>query len=303
MIPNIAQSPRGSRRPHTDGKVAAVRRLVETTLFAYGEISARTGVGRASICRWTRDGAWEPAFPARTLRGQLGIPGVGLDVDGKTFPARMDNNYSVVPLRPAGGMWTSARDLSKYLLMELALGALPDGTRLVSTESLVERRRPQIRMGEDTAYGMGLVIDTRYGIPDHGVGAVVLANADTGGFLTGLLRRRLLEVLFDGKPEAVEQARVTRAQRGSPTSPRTASDWSSRQTMRRPASSRPTTSHPRSARCASVCRKVRQSSILASGAARSLRDGMTTERRRSSPSTPRSAASISSSARVTGSGL
>ena len=322
MIPNIAQSPRGSRRPHTDGKVAAVRRLVETTLFTYGEISARTGVGRASICRWTRDGAWEPAFPARTLRGQLGIPGVGLDVDGKTFPARMDNNYSVVPLRPAGGMWTSARDLSKYLLMELALGALPDGTRLVSTESLVERRRPQIRMGEDTAYGMGLVIDTRYGIPvvshggslfgyksdmiflpDHGVGAVVLANADTGGFLTGLLRRRLLEVLFDGKPEAVEQARVTRAQRGSPTSPRTASDWSSRQTMRRPASSRPTTSHPRSARCASVCRKVRQSSILASGAARSLRDGMTMERRHSSPSTPRSAGSISWSARGTGSGL
>ena len=66
MIPNIAQSPRGSRRPHTDGKVAAVRRLVETTLFAYGEISARTGVGRASICRWTRDGAWaRPLFAPR----------------------------------------------------------------------------------------------------------------------------------------------------------------------------------------------------------------------------------------------
>ena len=68
MIPNIAQSPRGSRRPHTDGKVAAVRRLVETTLFAYGEISARTGVGRASICRWTRDGGWRrsPFAPRAT---------------------------------------------------------------------------------------------------------------------------------------------------------------------------------------------------------------------------------------------
>jgi hypothetical protein len=50
-------------------------------------------------------------------------------------------------------------------------------------------------------------------LPDHGVGAVVLANADTGGLLTGLLGRRLLEVLFDGKPEAVEQARVALAQR------------------------------------------------------------------------------------------
>jgi len=158
----------------------------------------------------------------------------GDDVDGKTRPARMDNNYSVVPLRPAGGMWTSARDLSKYLQMELALGVLPDGTRLVSSESLVERRKPQIQAGEDVAYGMGLIINTHYGIPvvhhggsmfgyksdmiflpDHGVGAVVLANADTGGFLAGLLRRRLLEVLFDGKPEAVEQLKVGVAQRAA----------------------------------------------------------------------------------------
>ena len=32
-------------------------------------------------------------------------------------------------------------------------------------------------------------------LPDHGVGAVVLANADAGGFLINLFRRRLLEVL------------------------------------------------------------------------------------------------------------
>jgi hypothetical protein len=50
-------------------------------------------------------------------------------------------------------------------------------------------------------------------LPDHGVGAVVLTNSDTGGFLTGLFRRRLLEVLFDGKPEAVEQAKIAVAQR------------------------------------------------------------------------------------------
>jgi hypothetical protein len=58
--------PRGSRRPHGDGKVAAVRRLIEETTLTYGEIAARTGVGRASICRWTRDGAWKrPLFAPR----------------------------------------------------------------------------------------------------------------------------------------------------------------------------------------------------------------------------------------------
>jgi CubicO group peptidase (beta-lactamase class C family) len=154
------------------------------------------------------------------------------DVDGKTMPARMDMNYSVVPIRPAGGMWTSARDLSKYLQMELALGQLPDGKQLVSKESLLERRKAQVQTGEDTTYGMGLIVSRQYGIPvvshggslfgyksdmiflpDHSVGAVILTNSDTGGYLTGLFRRRLLEVLFDGKPEAVELAKAANAQR------------------------------------------------------------------------------------------
>lgn len=46
--------------------VAAVRRLIEQTTLTYSQIAARTGVGRASICRWTRDGAWKrPAFAPR----------------------------------------------------------------------------------------------------------------------------------------------------------------------------------------------------------------------------------------------
>jgi hypothetical protein len=40
-------------------------------------------------------------------------------------------------------------------------------------------------------------------IPDAGVGAVLLTNADNGGMLLGPFRRRLVEVLYEGKPEAV----------------------------------------------------------------------------------------------------
>jgi hypothetical protein len=62
----VGSRPRGSRRPHTDGKVAEVRRLIEQSTLTYGEIAARTGVGRASICRWTRDGGWQrPVFAPR----------------------------------------------------------------------------------------------------------------------------------------------------------------------------------------------------------------------------------------------
>ena len=41
-------------------------------------------------------------------------------------------------------------------------------------------------------------------LPEHGVGAVILTNADTGSMLASTFGRRLLEVLFDGKPEAME---------------------------------------------------------------------------------------------------
>src|SRR5215510_1856457 len=168
---------------------------------------------------------------SQALGGNVANPH-GDDMDGNTRVARMAHNYSAVPFRPAGGVWTSARELSRYLQMELARGELPDGKRLVSEVNLLERRRAQVAVGEDAVYGMGLGISTEYGIPvvghgealfgyqsdmiflpDHGVGAVILTNSDTGGYLTGFLQRRLLEVLFDGKPEAVEQARFAKTQR------------------------------------------------------------------------------------------
>jgi CubicO group peptidase (beta-lactamase class C family) len=168
---------------------------------------------------------------AQALRGDVAQPH-GDDVNGKVVRARMDLNYSVVPVRPAGGVWTSPRELARYVEMELAKGVLPNGKRLVSMESLLARYKPHVIIGEDATYGMALMVDTTYGIPvvhhggdlagyhsdmiwlpDHGVGAVILTNADSGVIIRGPLLRRLLEVLFDGKPEAEEILRVAAAQR------------------------------------------------------------------------------------------
>jgi hypothetical protein len=68
---------------------------------------------------------------------------------------------------------------------------------------------------------MGLMVDTKYGVtvvhnggdmigfhsdmiwlPEHNVGAVILTNGDLGWALRGPFSRKLLEVLFDGRPEA-----------------------------------------------------------------------------------------------------
>jgi hypothetical protein len=60
-----ARAPR-TRRPHGDAAVAAVRKLIENSTLTYSEISNRTGVGRASICRWTKDQNWQrPPFAPR----------------------------------------------------------------------------------------------------------------------------------------------------------------------------------------------------------------------------------------------
>ena len=146
------------------------------------------------------------------------------DADGKTAKAVTAINDAIIPARPAGGAWSSVNDMLKYISMELAEGKLPDGKTYISKEPLLERRAPQVSIGKDVTYGMGLMVDTTYGVPvvHHGgdlvgyhsdmmwlpqqnVGLVILTNADPGWLLRDRIQRKLLEVLFDGHPEADAQ--------------------------------------------------------------------------------------------------
>ncbi len=143
------------------------------------------------------------------------------DIDGKPAKALMAVNYAVIPVRPAGGAWSSIDDMLKYVSMELADGKLPDGQTYIDPEPLLERRKPQVYMSKDDSYGMGLMVDKTYGVPvvHHGgdmigyhsdmiwlpqqnVGAVILTNGNPGWLIRTRFRRKLLEVLFDGRPEA-----------------------------------------------------------------------------------------------------
>jgi CubicO group peptidase (beta-lactamase class C family) len=163
----------------------------------------------------------------RALKGNHAAPH-SFDVNGKQMTASMDLNYSIHPHRPAGGVWTSAHDLIRYVQLELAKGKLPNGKVLVSETNLLARRKPYVKVGAYGSYGMGLQVENRWGtpvvfhggsmlgfksdimfLPEHGIGAVILTNADTGGMMLGPFKRRLLEVLFDGKPEAVEDLAKT----------------------------------------------------------------------------------------------
>jgi CubicO group peptidase (beta-lactamase class C family) len=163
---------------------------------------------------------------ARALRSNHASPHA-LDVHSKTVLLPMDLNYAVVPHRPAGGVWTSAHDFIRYVQLEANQGKLPDGRQLVSATNLLMRRQPQVAVGDDSFYGMGLEVDSSNGVPvmfhggslfgyksdlfllpDAGIGAVILTNSDEGRPLLAAFRRRLLELIYDGKEEALDNLRV-----------------------------------------------------------------------------------------------
>jgi CubicO group peptidase (beta-lactamase class C family) len=160
---------------------------------------------------------------AAALRGNHAMP-ESPDVDGKPAAAVMELNYSIIPVRGAGAAWSSVHDMLAYVAMELAEGRLPDGRQYISREPLLARRAAQVPIGQDATYGMGLMVDTQYQVsvvhhggdmvgfhsdmmwlPAQGIGAVVLTNGDPGWIVRSQFRRKLLEVLFDGRPEAEAQ--------------------------------------------------------------------------------------------------
>lgn len=160
-------------------------------------------------------------FPA-ALAGNHAV-GHDRDVDGRMTVADQGINLMSISTRPAGNHWSSVRDMLRYVEMELGGGLLPDGTRYIDRRLLEDRQTPQVTEGLNEFYGMGLKIDRQWGVPvirhggitagyasdmiwlpDHGVGAVILMNANTGVVLRAAFRRRLLELLFDGQPVAAD---------------------------------------------------------------------------------------------------
>lgn len=163
---------------------------------------------------------------ARAQTGDYAAPH-GYDIEHQVEIMGMGLNDTIVASRPAGAAWSSANDLLKYVQMEIDHGLLPDGSRYIGEAALLQRREPQIALGVDRNYAMALMVDKSDGVTviDHGgdmggfhsnmmwwpeqkVGAVILTNADEGVNLRGPLKRRLMELMFDGEPQAEATARA-----------------------------------------------------------------------------------------------
>ncbi|MES2044611.1 MAG: serine hydrolase domain-containing protein [Pseudomonadota bacterium] len=148
----------------------------------------------------------------------------GYDVNGRMTVMSNFFNATVYPYRPAGGAFSSAIDMARYVQLELGKGMMPGGKRIVSEANILKRRERGVPVGENNWYGMGLFYRVAWGVPvvthggtlqgyhsdwwalpDQGVGAVILTNADSGPALLEPFLRRLMEVMYDGKPEAAQE--------------------------------------------------------------------------------------------------
>jgi len=148
------------------------------------------------------------------------------------LPLLVDDAW-IAPVAPTGGLWSSAREMARYVQTELAQGVAPDGVRVVSAENLELTWQPGIALdfgpgaaaifaAANSNYALGweagtyggqrLVSHTgsTYGfnslvafLPDADLGLVVLTNRSGAGAMLALaVEFRLFELLF-GQPETI----------------------------------------------------------------------------------------------------
>jgi CubicO group peptidase (beta-lactamase class C family) len=155
------------------------------------------------------------------------------DLDGRTqaVPLLVDDGF-LNSVAPAGALWSSAREMARYLQTELADGVAPDGTRVVSAENLLRTRAPRVAIPAPPdqpylfsesaqAYGLGWLVGAYKGqplishnggtfgfasevafLPEADLGFVILTNdVARGGPFTYAVQYRLLELLFDQPAE------------------------------------------------------------------------------------------------------
>jgi CubicO group peptidase (beta-lactamase class C family) len=145
------------------------------------------------------------------------------------LPLLVDDLW-VTSVAPTGGLWSSAREMARYVQTELQRGISPDGMRVVSAENLERTWQRGVALPAPAAgtapalatfgehYGLGWFVGTYGGqqlvwhngatlgfhslvtlLPEADLGAVVLTNATIGaaGTFTTAVQMRLLELLFD----------------------------------------------------------------------------------------------------------
>jgi CubicO group peptidase (beta-lactamase class C family) len=144
-----------------------------------------------------------------------------LAADRAYLPRPLRIEQTVTPAAPAGGQWSTAKDMANYLITQLNRGVAPDGSRVVSAENLQETSRPQVPVDARTQYGLGWFVTDYKGqplihhggntlgftsdfafLPEADLGVLVLSNGQGTNAMNEAIRTRLWELVFAQPAEA-----------------------------------------------------------------------------------------------------
>ncbi len=148
----------------------------------------------------------------------------GKNLAGETVEIPLSYETSLIPLAPAGALWSNVIDMSNYLVTLLQEGVSPAGERLVSSDNLAVTWEPQVEISAEADYGLGWIIADYGGLeiishggntfgyssefafaPSANLGVSILTNQQ-GSLFNPIVRMWLFEKLYQQEPETEELA-------------------------------------------------------------------------------------------------
>ena len=165
--------------------------------------------------------------------GSYALPhALTLDGELASFPLAADVDPGGVA--PAGGAWSNAEDLARFVITQVQRGVAPDGARVVSEARLAQTWTPGVQIAPGVSYGLGWTVSDFHGqpllchasgthgynaevafLPEAGLGVAVVLNRGNVLAFAEAVRNRVLEAAFDQPPAgdagvafAVEQHRA-----------------------------------------------------------------------------------------------
>ena len=222
-------------------RLAEMKQMKPTTgfgeTFQYSNYMVALG-GYAAARSFRQEGSLKEAY-GRAMRelvfGPLGMERTGFDEEPGEHSASphaigfeggcelldaVMERFAAAIAPAGGGAWSSARDMARYLLLELNRGRLPDGEQLLPEGALVERWKRTTKITDRMSYGLGLLrseedgldvvshggmtlgfTSDMYFLPQNDIGVVLLTNLYAANLLAAA-RQKVFELLFGAPAKA-----------------------------------------------------------------------------------------------------